>query len=135
MGPKSRRQIAAKSGMIPPSVVLDKTESEEGSDNAPELVAVEWEKDEFMDFLLYARISLALVCGLVFGGIGWMGSAPLAIYLVLSLVLGLGLPMIYTLDAHDFGGETSFMNEGVAPALCVFFALWVITYNIFQVAE
>ncbi|KNC86571.1 hypothetical protein SARC_01294 [Sphaeroforma arctica JP610] len=126
MGPKSRRQVTATRSEGPPKLA-GKEDSETLStqlvDDIPDL-------DEFMDLIFHSRMLLAVVCGLVFGITAMQGSVPIAIYLVTSLVLGLGLPMFRGLNANDFGGEQSFMNEAVAPALGIFFAVWVVTYNI-----
>mmetsp|Transcript_36196 Transcript_36196/g.61032 ORF Transcript_36196/g.61032 Transcript_36196/m.61032 type:complete len:117 (+) Transcript_36196:96-446(+) len=91
----------------------------------------DWETtEEILDVIHWLRMSLSLVCGLIFGVTPLVGMTFLLSYIALNM---LGTFLFYNsylrVDAEQFGGHAILLTEAAMPSLACFLMLWITTYS------
>ncbi|KAJ4971332.1 hypothetical protein NE237_004431 [Protea cynaroides] len=90
-----------------------------------------WDKDELGDVLHWIRQGVALVCGLLWGAVPFIG----AIWIILFLLLSSGIiygyySIILKVDEEDFGGHGALLQEGLFASITVFLLVWILVYSL-----
>ncbi|CAH9074894.1 unnamed protein product [Cuscuta europaea] len=90
-----------------------------------------WDKDQLGDVLHWTRQAMALVCGLIWGGIPLVGGFWFMLFLVLSSGIIYGYyALVLKIDEEDFGGHGSLLQEGLFASITLFVLVWTLVYSL-----
>ncbi|XP_010262521.1 PREDICTED: uncharacterized protein C20orf24 homolog [Nelumbo nucifera] len=90
-----------------------------------------WDKDQLGDVLHWIRQVVALVCGLLWGAVPFVGAIWIVVFLVLSSGIIYGYySLILKVDEEDFGGHGTLLQEGLFASLTLFLLVWILVYSL-----
>ncbi|XP_010256903.1 PREDICTED: uncharacterized protein C20orf24 homolog [Nelumbo nucifera] len=90
-----------------------------------------WDKDQLGDALHWIRQVVALVCGLLWGAVPFVGAIWIVIFLVLSSGIIYGYySIVLKIDEEDFGGHGTLLQEGLFASLTLFLLVWILVYSL-----
>lgn len=90
-----------------------------------------WDRDQLGDVLHWLRQALALVFGVLFGLIPLTGLLPIIAFVALSSGAMYAVYSLYLkLDAEDFGGDGTLLQEGLFASMTLFFLSWTLVYSL-----
>ncbi|KAJ4978296.1 hypothetical protein NE237_009076 [Protea cynaroides] len=89
------------------------------------------DKDRLGDVLHWIRQVVALVCGLLWGAVPFIGAIWIVAFLVLSSGIIYGYySIILKIDEEDFGGHGALLQEGLFASLSLFLLVWILVYSL-----
>ncbi|GAB4860141.1 hypothetical protein Ancab_011619 [Ancistrocladus abbreviatus] len=90
-----------------------------------------WDKDQLGDVLHWIRQAVALVCGLLWGAIPFVGGMWIIVFLAISTGIVYGYyAMILKIDEEEFGGHGALLQEGLFASLTLFLLGWILVYSL-----
>ncbi|XP_043699022.1 respirasome Complex Assembly Factor 1-like [Telopea speciosissima] len=90
-----------------------------------------WDKDQLGDVLHWIRQVVALVCGLLWGAVPFIGAIWIVVFLVLSSGIIYGYySIILKIDEEDFGGHGALLQDGLFASLTLFLLVWILIYSL-----
>ncbi|OVA17850.1 Rab5-interacting [Macleaya cordata] len=90
-----------------------------------------WDKDQLGDVLHWIRQVVAVICGLLWGAVPFVG----AIWIIVFLLLSSGIVYWYysiklKIDEEDFGGHGALLQEGLFASMTLFLLVWITVYSL-----
>lgn len=90
-----------------------------------------WDKDQLGDVLHWIRQVVAIVCGLVWGAVPFVGAIWIVVFLMLSTgVIYVYYTLLLKVDEEEFGGHGALLQEGLFASFSLFLLVWILVYSL-----
>jgi hypothetical protein len=92
----------------------------------------EWKKSDLLDIIFWLRISIALLCGSIWGALQLTGFQGIILYISLTILLVQVYYLHYLYIDDEEYGKFDLMTEGFVPSFALFILTWSTLYSLQQ---
>lgn len=90
----------------------------------------EWNQDELLDTVYWMRQLIAVLCGIIWGGIPLTGLPAFLGFLAVKFGVLIVWLQRAGVDVDEHGGAQMVYSEGLPPAIGLFTLVWIVTYTL-----